>query len=567
MLRISGQGFVSGGEYYCRYRELSGPRAVWSLADAIRPYDAAERRRPRSVLSLLLAREEGSGVHLSYVDMPLGGLQCIVPRWLFHAQNVSFSVGTSPLGTAVPLTGEAHQSDFAYLPAWENAAVENSLISRVAASGNTLVHVLTFGLDPASLSSFLCKFLHDQQSLMSGAVAINETMLACLTPAWGLTYASANVTLSIYHAGSLIPRLGAELRLEYYPTWEPDTVPLSRVSSSPFGGHELHIKGFGFSDIDLYMCLFTSLLHTAWSNTAAPSNVSHLACITPAWPNGNHLVNVSLFYSPSHGTDPRSVPATNSKEQFMSMLYTGGWESKSQSEALAQGGSILTITGTGFKTEISKHMNYTCRFARLGLGVFGIEQKNAINGAQVGVLESFDIVSEYWVDSPNAHVVTDTELTCIIPSWPHVATRIHVMLLQMELASNAHFRAQALPHRNGAQEFRYFQHWADVSTSDAASTFAASGNEILHITGMGFDLLGTGYECVFTSITHAVEMRTPATIINTTHARCVTPEWGAAGYQEQMVHVELYTSVIYVFACMYICLHNKDIYICMYIGI
>jgi len=41
VLRISGQGFVSGGEYYCRFRELSGPRAVWSLADAIRPYDAA----------------------------------------------------------------------------------------------------------------------------------------------------------------------------------------------------------------------------------------------------------------------------------------------------------------------------------------------------------------------------------------------------------------------------------------------------------------------------------------------------------------------------------------------
>lgn len=77
------------------------------------------------------------------------------------------------------------------------------------------------------------------------------------------------------------------------------------------------------------------------------------------------------------------------------------------------------------------------------------------------------------------------------------------MLLQIELASNAtHFRAQALPHTNGVQEFRYFQHWADVSASDAASTFASSGNEILHITGMGFDPSDTAYECVFTSITH-----------------------------------------------------------------
>jgi len=68
------------------------------------------------------------------------------------------------------------------------------------------------------------------------------------------------------------------------------------------------------------------------------------------------------------------------------MLYSGGWESKNQSEALAQGGSILTITGTGFKTEISKHMNYSCRFARLGFGVFSMRQSNTINGAQIGVL-------------------------------------------------------------------------------------------------------------------------------------------------------------------------------------
>ena len=73
---------------------------------------------------------------------------------------------------------------------------------------------------------YSCRFTRAQgdrgDSLSSPALAQNATLLTCLTPPWGLKYATANVTFSVFHGEQEVANRDAASKAQLPP------IPLSQ---------------------------------------------------------------------------------------------------------------------------------------------------------------------------------------------------------------------------------------------------------------------------------------------------------------------------------------------------
>jgi hypothetical protein len=257
----------------------------------------------------------------------------------------------------VPFTGidTSEQSFFSFIPAWYT--VNNNKAERGAASGGTQLRIAGIGFDARS-KVYSCRFTREQgdrgESLSSPALAQNATLLTCLTPPWGLKYATANVTLSVFHgeqevanrdaapkaqlppiplSQSCLTVTCASFSYEYFTVWEVadlKTGPVGQtaafLTSSPFGGRLLTLSGYGFSSAESYLCGFGSEQHNATSS-ALILNVSTLTCRAPTWPVGNQIVKVSLYYyhaaaQPQRDNAPLPLPTAAAASGEFILEYT-----------------------------------------------------------------------------------------------------------------------------------------------------------------------------------------------------------------------------------------------------
>ena len=537
VLRVAGIGFQSGTDYYCRFKTVDSHRSVWSFADIVRPHDVdvLGQTPPQPLMSIrgrdrLESEDREDGKHLRYAEMPDGGVQCVVPHWPVHAQNVTFSIGTSPLGIAIPLAGEARESMFSYLAGWD--AVDSNSPRIGEASGGTQLRIRAAGLDTLSNQAYSCKFVfsqsaNEQKSLSSTAAVVNQTLLTCLTPAWGSKYAATNVALSIYRGEEELHNFQAGAAVscdkhkcggfsfQYYAVWEVTDEGPHR--SSVYGASNLTLSGFGFHADNLtrnsnkYLCVFTSQHHTA-SSVATVLAPWAINCMTPAWPRGNQIVNLSLFSTSGTGNASSfSVPAVGER-QTGKILYSAGWHSKSLNQSLADGGQSVTLTGLGFKP-LHSHQDYTftCRFSSADRG----SDENAHTDTSA-------ISSDHtWIDAP-ALVLSDSQVACTVPRWMRAAAYVQLLLRQC-----VHTICSAVPQKQGVEIFEYKEVWGRLSLKDGGSQGSGSvtGGDLLFVGGLAFKTDGH-YVCTFTRDSLQVQnMQTGAVVLNETLLMCLTPPW------------------------------------------
>ena len=557
ILRVAGVGFQSGTDYYCRFMTLDGSqRSVWSFADTIRPHNPDFlRRKPPQSLQIprgtdRLDSEKGEGLtHLTYAELPDGGVQCAVPQWPLLPQDVAFTIATSPLGMAVPLTGDALESKFGYLAGWDS--VDSNLLWRGRASGGTLLRVRAVGLDTLSNLSYSCKFVflqsaHERKSLSSPANVVNRTLLTCLTPAWGANYAAANVTLSIYHGkeelhniqqGSTVScgqlRCGG-FSFEYYSVWD---VSDEAYWSSVYGARSLTLSGFGFAgDLsqqpNTYLCVFTSEHHTALS-VAMVVSPKFINCLTPAWPQGNQIVNLTLFSKPDPGSISSFLVPAVSERHTATIVYSAGWHSKSLNHSLADGGQSVTLSGLGFKP-LHRHQDYafTCRFLRAGRESDEFAPANILVNASDDTWLASD---DTWLDAP-ALILSDSQVTCTVPRWMKSAGRVKLHLRQCVQGI-----CSSVPNTQGVEMFEYKEVWGGVSRNDGSWRASVIGGDFLYVQGLAFRT-GVHYACGFNGDSPGKPtMRTAATAVNETVVMCRSPPWGNK-FVAQTVRFHLYTN-------------------------
>ena len=489
-LRVRGEGFQSGGTYYCSFRERAGNhRSVWSLADILRPQTSA--------------------------DMPQGGLRCLVPTWLFPAQDVNFSVRSSPHDVnEYKLVGDASQSKFTYLAGWD---LHNSqLPTGGAASGGTLLDISTFGLNMTS-REYACKFSHGQHAMWSPATPFNVTLLKCKSPAWGSEYAAVKANFSIYHAGAEMPHAHANnsYRFRFIQVWNNQDI--EGISSSTNGGQQLLLTGYGFSSQASYYCHFSSDDHIASGDMSSAINATSIRCSTPPWPSGHVGVTMSLFragasFDVTGGGGLGSYRVQGLGTHNVTLLYTWGWSRVSHRhtshthldgagslQGLAGGNELMSIYGAGFRLGST----YQCAFS---------SQSNESRAARA-----------------LATVLNSSHLSCQTPAWGKVE---NVRFTLSEIGLN---ETLIVPGPDGTSSvFRFLEEWHYVTTHTATNIpdsryVPVSGNIQLDVHGQNFEAT-EAYQCLFSLQRNmSLTARTNATVLNRTLLRCLTPSW-AAGY-------------------------------------
>jgi hypothetical protein len=596
ILLVTGPNFESGGEYYCRFREYHGDkRFVSALADPVRPFVEGGGDR-RSGISQI-------GDHWSYSDMPRGGLVCTVPPWPFRAQTVSFAIATSLYGDElVPLTGEAHESNFTYLEGWDSSAIER----RGPASGGTLLEFSSCGLDATSAEPYTCRWerLVPQgmvQAMSSPADPVNETLMRCVTPAWGSFYPASNATVTIARGGRSLDDLASGatgegtqaasaiiVTFEFYAVWVDWP---QRPTISPYGGTALMLRGYGFSSEHACFCRYSGDQHVVNSNMSAAAGPALLTCSAPAWPRGSQMVQVSLYCAAASSggasyDDALLVPLLDGRESG-SVLYASAWQDMYVGGAgNLSAGNVTGGQGAGVEEEF--------KTGKVGLAS-GDEVLTIMgSGFLAGAVYECVFSSQHNVTAPmrtRATVRSSTQLECLTPVWG-VADTVSLSISSViacddecrsncsmcfsggsVASSNGLGAAQAcvrqclIQHGGNADElelasapvfppgdvaktlFRFVEAWSGMTLACGGSEGPASGGQLLNVAGFGF-ASGAAYKCVFARQGEvaawqggAGQMRTNVTVLNRTHASCMTPEWDA----QETVHFYLELDLLPVY--------------------
>ena len=156
----------------------------------------------------------------------------------------------------------------------------------------------------------------------------------------------------------------------------------------------------GLDTASQYDCLFESLHPTGSAaarifSPAGPAlNSTALRCPIPTWPQGDAAV-ISVFQHPatsSQGQNLTRLPFTGAGTDSL-ILFKSFWTHLEPLVTVAKGGSMLTLTGRGFRAAT----NYTCSFRAGGgatLAVEAMSQAQFSNGSALIAPRFVDIHDE-----------------------------------------------------------------------------------------------------------------------------------------------------------------------------
>ncbi len=365
-------------------------------------------------------------------------------------------------------------------------------------------------------------------NVSSPADNIDDTTLACVTPAWKFPAGIGYLSIMLKGSGILVPFVGANASEEIFTFEEKCTGILS--TQGPAGGvpSSVQFAGYGYGNPSEYACDFTRGSQSKTTTASIMSDYStRLSCPLPQWgktyvdslsPFGRRTliapsapVNVSLrhngtslaidtlfetLYGPpvrptAGGNAKLSKPVCNS--EACSFGFYAVWESfaLNVSGTISAGGQQgLVVTGAGF----SDNATYICRFL-------------AADG--------------YFVQSDVVTAKNTSSLTCTTPKWQAATRNAKLILLVGPNSDTVPYAGNA--SADGSSEAGPDVIFSAELRSVSPTSALAKGGQTLTVTGEGFV---AGMRCLFSVPGGSLSpLFTTAFRVNTSQVRCETPQW------------------------------------------
>jgi len=284
---------------------------------------------------------------------------------------------------------------------------------------------------------------------------VSRHRFVIVTPVPG-TVGTAQITLTVQDSDLLTAQMTFLVKVE--SAWQL-MWPTSGFAS---GGTEITVSGGGFVNDNehQYKCVFTGDSVSA-DIVANVESSSKLVCIAPIWLYPGQVTDFSLM----KGAQLVVASAVGEKalDQFY-FVFAEVWSSMSPTEALALGGTTVTIFGAGFDVSSTK---YICLLA------YG------------------DIL----MASTSVRPENSLAIVFTLPAWglQHAASSVTV-----SLRNNGVLVPRALP---SLQTIVLSESWEGVSylANQLKTTVSSEGGSTITIRGNGFDTSKTiQYQCLFT---------------------------------------------------------------------
>jgi len=342
---------------------------------------------------------------------------------------------------------------------------------------------------------------------------VSRHRFVIVTPVPG-TVGAAQITITVQDSDSLTAQMAFLVTVE--SAWQL-MWPTSGLAS---GGAQITISGGGFvhDDERQYNCVFTGASEIESTNTVASvESSSKLVCIAPVWLYPGQVTEFSL----TKGGQIVIASAVGEKglDQFY-FVFTEAWSAMSPKEALAIGGTMVTLSGAGFDVFSTK---YTCLLA------YG------------------DIL----MASTSSKPTDSLTLVFILPAWglQHAANSVTVYL-----RNDGVLVPRVLP---SLQTIQFSESWAGVSylANQLKTTVSSEGGSTITVHGNGFDTSKTiQYQCFFTEQCCQRPPCAPSDCISlpslgvyahsSTRIECEFPAWGtlypySGAYVQQSVYTTL----------------------------
>eukprot|EP00960_Hanusia_phi_P035650 751849-Hanusia_phi.AAC.1 len=364
----------------------------------------------------------------------------------------------------------------------------NEMFSGGSASDGKLVTVHGFGFSQEF--TYTCEFTVGSCQYQEVGKLLSVQTMSCFVPALASACPAGSGTLRLllHPLPSLCPALSV-LSITYRPAWS--SLSTSQLPAS--GTETMFVYGYGFAASSTYQCKYvcagqTVLLQGFWRATTM------LECKSPQWNFAATTCSVAVVQD---SQVVRFVPfPPNSSDVIFLYPCTDGAVAPASFSSF--GGSIVTIYGFGFNTDVSR--NYLCFFS--GPSPEDYTQARATDANTI-----ICRVPALWgLTRPSGQVhVRVTEnlvpLACINAS---------------RCSSNTTVGFESLP----------------LIKNISISTFSASGGETLTIAGYGFGYWPTEMSlperlCIFRSslLQGAAVVKSPITVISPSQMECQVPEW------------------------------------------
>ena len=407
---------------------------------------------------------------------------CANPGWSLQAGSVYVSL----LRDGFTVASEANGAD----PGLIFAAAVGSVSPLSAPAVGQIFTVHGAGFSSASV--YKCSFRSAPGGSSGQDVAaswVSESQLVCGSSTWGALFVidrAANISIVVLgpNDAPLALSEGVDpLSVQLIPTFGSPNA----TSGSAKGGESLLFQTSGL-DLSLeYECVFeadgldpavSAPASPMATSTAAPDVGNTLACVTPRWEHPEGIVSLSVR---------ELVSGLGLHSAGLSFTFTHEVESLHATEGSAMGGMELGISGFGFDTTYV----YVCRF----------------------------VSDEYgYRESESRAPANDTNLACVLPSWPYPETDTTVVLYKVSASSGAR---SSVPS-SGTSAFRYTAVWI----SKLPDSGSAIGGTSVTVSGYGFLSQVYYYTCVFsTEEHHETEI---ANVNDPTTLSCKTPMWESA---------------------------------------
>ena len=436
-------------------------------------------------------------------------ITCIVPDWTIPAQGTNFLLGSS---RGAVKSAAAYGMLFSFASTWTTHVPRRSSAD---GGGNMTVSGAGFDNTQTVVDEYRCIFTASQTSESVFATVLSMNTILCRIPIWGTQYAAGIVNISLTADGSQV-HSDADASFEFWQAWV-NTHP----KEVPAGSAKITITGTGFIHKDRlkYRCTFNNTMDASisLSSPVVVVNASMLVCENANWQHANAVAKVGLIYE--------GAPVVFEGADLQTVSFYATWDSVEPSSAPSTGGSQITISGHGFRSD----ENYSCIF------------KADISGYNKTSL---------------AEYVSVEELRCVTPFWESLEQNVLLVIISKRLeneSSSSDIVASTVVyggHTTGGSDTATFAFESRLFAVKP-STGSAKGGTSLVIPGNGLDDVNN-YQCLWTTDRAAFDpsgwfhqwnevagrammnasngsvfsFGVTATVLNNSMLACKTPAWG-----------------------------------------
>jgi hypothetical protein len=411
----------------------------------------------------------------------------------FPVGNVTFQLSSSNGAVAEPVVqsvavSSVHRFPKFALPSWPAASslvtLANSVNSltvpmfvqpcwsaaapaAVPVQSSSPIIVYGSGLVPAR--DYICRFISstDPSVVMSSvSSAVSSSFFSCpistaLTSGgrYILSVVDSVTSMSVDRDGGIV-----EINvIERITSAAPVDIDASLPSS-------VTLTGDGFNIRTVYSCTITTAQGLVLRSTSAVVASSTLVCMFSTWPYDAGPVQLQVVRGDF------AIPT------LLSLNFFASWTSVSPKTAPVAGGSLITISGSGFVQSVAVQ----CKFSGFGL---------------ISLL------------SASVYPVSSSIIVCSSPRWTSSTLSANLELVQVS-------GGQPIPFQSGSSSvFLFvFENWLSLSPISGPVT----GRSILTVSGAGFSA-SASYVCSF-EFNNGQSLTSPiANVVSSGQLTCQTP--------------------------------------------